>query len=167
MMALIKDGQLAQDSFVNCANAAEVPNAGPIIVSVEQWQDQRAALTKRNDPVGVLLLSDQHPEIIAGDLQHLSVVALDFPTFRDGRAYSYARLLRDRYQYAGEIRAVGDVLLEQLHYMERVGINAFEFESDDPAADFKIAAADFSVWYQSSADRRIPAASRRHLKDDS
>ena len=107
------------------------------------------------------LKSHEHPEIIADDLESLSVIALEFPTFTDGRAYSYARLLRDRYGFIGELRAVGDVLLEQIHYMERVGFNSMEFESDQPLTDFQTATTEFSVWYQPSADARRPAAELR------
>ena len=90
------------------------------------------------------------------------MVALEFPVFRDGRAYSYARLLREQYGFPGEIRAVGDVLLEQLHFMERTGFDAFEFHSDDPLRDIEIAASDFDVWYQPAADGRKTAVQLRH-----
>ena len=144
-MALIKDRQLADDRFANVTDDDEIPAQGPVIVSLERWQAHRDALIDRGQTLGVRLRSDQHPEVIAEDLDHLDVIALEFPTFRDGRAYSYARLLRGRYGYQGEVRAVGDVLLEQLHFMERVGFNAFEFTSDDPERDFEIRPRRISV----------------------
>jgi len=166
-MAFIKDRQLADDQFVNVTDDDDIPAQGPVIVSVKRWQAHRDELIDRGQALGVRLRSDEHPEVIVDDLDQLGVIALEFPTFRDGRAYSYARLLRDRYGYQGEVRAVGDVLLEQLHYMERVGFNAFEFDSDDPARDFEIAAADFSVWYQPSGDKRTTAVQlRRGIKRD-
>jgi len=161
-MALIKDRRLADDPFVNVTDDEDIPAQGPVIVSVKRWQAHRDELIAGGRAVGIRLQSDEHPEVIADDLEHLDIVALEFPTFRDGRAYSYARLLRDRYRYQGEVRAVGDVLMEQLHLMERVGFNAFEFDSDDPVRDFEIAAADFSVWYQPSSDKRTTAARLRH-----
>ena len=97
------------------------------------------------------MTSEQAPEHIGDGLWRLAVIALEFPAFRDGRAYSYARLLREKYGYEGELRAVGDVLLEQLHFMTRTGFDAFEIESDDPLRDFEIAAAEFSIWYQPTA----------------
>ncbi|HSG65121.1 MAG TPA: DUF934 domain-containing protein, partial [Gammaproteobacteria bacterium] len=112
--------------------------------------------------IGVRLKSDEPPTLIADDLGRFSVVALEFPAFRDGRAYSYARLLRDQYGFGGEIRAVGDVLLEQLHFMARVGFDAFEIVSDDPQRDFDVAASDFSVWYQPASDDRRSALELRH-----
>ena len=161
-MPLIKDKRLVQDQFVTVTDDDPIPDEGPVIVSLAHWQTDRQRLIARGEPVGVRLKSDEHPEVIAGDLENLDIIALEFPTFRDGRAYSYARLLRERYGFEGELRAVGDVLLEQLHFMDRVGFNAYEFESDDPERDFQIASEDFSVWYQPSTDKRPTAVQLRH-----
>jgi uncharacterized protein (DUF934 family) len=135
-----------------------------VIVSLAQWQAQRDALLARGAPLGIRLHSDQPPELIAADLPRFSVIALEFPKFRDGRAYSYARLLRERYGYKGELRAVGDVLLEQLFFMLRTGFDAFELTSQDPVGDYRTALADFSVWYQPAADGRPTAVQLRHRK---
>jgi uncharacterized protein (DUF934 family) len=161
MMALLRDRKLVDDQFVYVADDDQIPDHGPVIVSLAHWLGQIEALIGRGESVGVRLKSDQHPEAIADSLQHLDVIALEFPTFRDGRAYSYARLIRDRYGFSGELRAVGDVLLEQLHYMERVGFNAFDLDSDDPEQAIKIASGDFSVWYQPSGDDRPNAVQLR------
>jgi uncharacterized protein (DUF934 family) len=160
-MALIKDGKLVTDAFVDASAATEIPAAGPVIVSVEQWQAQRAALLGRGTPLGLRLRSDQSPEPIAPDLSHFALVALEFPKFRDGRAYSYARLLRERYRFNGELRAVGDVLLEQLFFMLRTGFDAFELQSTDPLRDYRTALGDFSVWYQPTGDGRPTAMQLR------
>src|SRR5688572_107204 len=100
-MALIKNGELVTSSFVDVSAAPAIPPAGPVIVSLEQWQANRDDLLKRGTPLGIRLHSDQPPELIAADLPHFAIVALEFPKFRDGRAYSYARLLRERYQFTG------------------------------------------------------------------
>jgi uncharacterized protein (DUF934 family) len=163
-MALIKDGKLVESSFVDVSGASEIPATGSIIVSFEQWQAQRAALLARGTPLGIRLHSDQSPELIADDVARFALVALEFPKFRDGRAYSYARLLRERYGFNGELRAVGDVLLEQLFFMLRTGFDAFELTSADPLRDYEIALADFSVWYQPTADGRPTAMQLRHRK---
>jgi uncharacterized protein (DUF934 family) len=163
-MALIKNGELVESSFVDVSGASEIPAKGAVIVSLEQWQAQRAALLARGTPLGIRLRSDQSPELIAGDVAHLALVALEFPKFRDGRAYSYARLLRERYGFSGELRAVGDVLLEQLFFMLRTGFDAFELASQDPVGDYRTALADFSVWYQPTADGRPTALQLRHGK---
>jgi uncharacterized protein (DUF934 family) len=167
MMALIRDRALVDDQFSYVLADEQIPDRGPVIVTLTHLQGQFDALVGRDDPVGVRLKSDEHPETIVDFLQHLDVIALEFPTFRDGRPYSYARLIRDRYGFSGELRAVGDVLLEQLHYMERVGFNAFELDSDDPEQAIRIAAGDFSVWYQPSGDDRPNAAQLRQKKERS
>jgi uncharacterized protein (DUF934 family) len=163
-MALIKNGELVASSYVDVSEAEAIPPSGALIVSLAQWQAQRDALLARGAPLGIRLRSDQPPELIAGDLPHFSAIALEFPKFRDGRAYSYARLLRERYGYKGELRAVGDVLLEQLFFMLRTGFDAFELTSKDPVGDYRTALADFSVWYQPTADGRPTALQLRHRK---
>ena len=161
MSTLIKDKKLIEDPFIRIGVDDAIPAKGAVLVSLTTWQDHWEKLLRRGEPVGVWLRSDEHPEIIADDLDNLQLIALEFPTFRDGRGYSYARLVRERYGFEGELRAIGDVLLEQLHYMERVGFNAFEVDSKDALADLAIADRDFSVWYQPSADDRASSAQLR------
>jgi uncharacterized protein (DUF934 family) len=163
-MALIRGNELVTDEFAHVADGAEVPARGPVLVGLEQWQAGREALLARGTAVGVRLRSDQSPELVASDLPRLALVALEFPKFRDGRAYSYARILRERYGYKGEIRAVGDVLMEQLLFMVRTGFDAFEIVSDDPLGQFQTAIGDFSVWYQPTADGRSTAVQLRHRR---
>jgi len=160
-MALVVNGAVVADPFVRVADEDALPDSGAVLVSLATWQACEAALRQRTEPVGVLLTSAEHPEALAAAIDVLRLIALEFPTFRDGRPYSYARLLRDRFGFAGELRAVGDVLLEQLHYMERVGFNAFEIDSDEPLADLAVADRDFSVRYQPSSDGRPSAAQLR------
>lgn len=161
-MALLKDGLLAEDPYTDVSNLEVADFSGAVIVSLQQWLDNRDLLSARDEPLGIVLRSDEKPEQIKNDLQRFSVIALQFPTFRDGRAYSYARLLRDRYGYTAELRATGEVLLEQLHYMQRVGFNSFAVVSEDAAHDWAIASDDLSVWYQPTNDRRATATSLRH-----
>jgi uncharacterized protein (DUF934 family) len=163
-MALVKNGQLVTSELVDVSGADAIPAAGGVIVSFDQWKAQRDELLKRGAPLGIRLRSDQPPELIAADLAHFAVVALEFPKFRDGRAYSYARLLRERYGFKGELRAVGEVLLEQLFFMLRTGFDAFEIESADPLGAWRTAIGDFSVWYQPTADGRPTAMQLRHGK---
>ena len=160
-MALVKNGELATSSFVDASGAESIPPTGPVIVSLDQWKAHRDELVKRGTPLGIRMHSDQPPELIAADLPHFAVVALEFPKFRDGRAYSYARLLRERYGFKGELRAVGEVLLEQLFFMLRTGFDAFDIQSADPLKDYRTALADFSVWYQPTADGRQTAMQLR------
>ena len=161
-MALIRDDALVADEYVLLAQDDPLPAAGAVIVTLARWQRDRDLLTQRSDPVGVRLKSDESPELIAADLAKIALVALEFPQFRDGRAYTYGRMLRERFGYAGEIRAVGDVLMEQLHFMLRVGFDAFELDADDPVGAYRAALEDFSVWYQPTGDGRPTAIQLRH-----
>ena len=161
-MALVKNGELVTSPFVDASGLETIPPAGAVIVSLDQWKAHRDELLKRGTELGIRLHSDQPPELVAADLPHFAVVALEFPKFRDGRAYSYARLLRERYGFKGELRAVGEVLLEQLFFMLRTGFDAFDIQSADPLKDYRTALADFSVWYQPTADGRKTAMQLRH-----
>ena len=161
-MSLIKAGKVVEDVFFDASQADAVPPSGAVIVSFDQWQAQRDALLARGAPLGIRLHSDQSPELIAADVQRFALIALEFPKFRDGRAYSYARLLRERYGFKGELRAVGDVLMEQLFFMLRTGFDAFDLQqSPDPVAAFQTAMTDFSVWYQPTGDGRKTALDLR------
>lgn len=160
-MGLIRDGRLVPDPYTDASALAEVPEGVPLIVSLEQWQAHRDALLARGTPLGIRLRSDQSPTRIAGDLAHFAVVALEFPRYRDGRAYTHARMLKERLGYAGEIRAVGDVLQEQLHFMQRCGFNAFDIAGPDPEKAWATIAGDHTVWYQTTGDGRPRAAALR------
>lgn len=160
-MALIRDGRLCEDRFVDVSADDEVPCEGAVIVSLSQWRSARDELRGRD--LGIRLRSDESPELIADDLSEFSLIALEFPVFRDGRAYSYARILRETYGYTGELRAVGDVLLEQLHFMIRVGFDEFELHGGDPEGAYRTAAQEFSAWYQPGADSR-PTAMQLRLR---
>jgi len=93
-MPLIKDGKIVQDPWTEAAAGGPLPEVDALLVPYEVWKEERETLMKRNGRFGVRLAADQPPQLIAGDLDRLDLVALEFPTFRDGRAYSYARLLR-------------------------------------------------------------------------
>jgi uncharacterized protein (DUF934 family) len=161
-MALIRDDELVDDDARLLADDEALPATGRIVVSLARWQRDREILLARQAPIGVRLKSDESPEAIADDLGRLALVELEFPKFRDGRAYSNARILRERYGFGGELRAVGDVLMEQLHFMLRTGFNAFEIAGPDPLAQYRTAKAEFSVWYQPTGDGRATAINLRH-----
>jgi len=160
-MGLIRGGRLVADPFTDASALGELPPGVPLIVSLEQWQAHRAELLARGTPLGIRLRSDQPPSQIAGDLGHFAVVALEFPKYRDGRAYSHARILKERLGYTGEIRAVGDVLQEQLHFMDRCGFSAFDVAAPDPELAWRTIAGDHTVWYQATGDGRPRALDLR------
>lgn len=160
-MGLIRDGKLVPDPFTDATGLPNLPVGRPLIVSLEQWQTHRDTLTASGVPLGLRLNSDQPPKLVAEDLQTFAVISLDFPKFRDGRAYTHARMLRERLGYSGEVRAVGDVLQEQLHFMQRCGFDTFEVAGPDPEQAWRTIAGDHTVWYQSTGDGRRRALELR------
>ncbi len=156
-MPIIKDDVLVTDSWVVLGDDEPLPGAASAIVSLERWQAEREALVRRNAPLGIRLRSDQAPEGIADDLDHFAVVALEFPKFTDGRAYSYARLLRDRHGYRGELRALGNVLRDQYPFMRRCGFDAVQVAEGAELAPWLESLAAIGVWYQAAGDRHRPA----------
>ena len=133
--------------------------AGRVIVPLAVWLAQRATLESRVE-LGVWLPSDTRPESLKDDLARFSVVAVDFPKFSDGRGYSIAYNLRARLGYQGELRAIGDVLRDQLFYMSRVGFDAFATREDRNIQDALKGLTDFSETYQTSWDQKTPLFKR-------
>lgn len=160
-MPLIKGGVVVDDPWTILADDAPLPAAGPVCVSLDRWRAERQTLRGRADGIGVVLKSDQPAEEVAGDVANLKLIALEFPIFRDGRAYSTARLLRERYAYRGELRAVGNVLRDQFLFMLRCGFDAFQVKDDKQAAAWSRAVSAFSAVYQPAADGRMPIARLR------
>lgn len=129
--------------------------AGKIIVPLKVWQAQRAKLQSRAE-LGVWLASDERPEELKGEVEKFDVIAVDFPKFADGRGYSIAYNLRARLGYVGELRAIGDVLRDQMFYMQRVGFDAFAPRPDKNIHDALKGLTDFSEVYQTSVDQKLP-----------
>lgn len=163
-MALISNGRLTDDPWVTVADEEALPASGPVIVSLDRWRAERDALLARGSLLGVRLASSQLASEIAADLAHFDLVALEFPTFRDGRAYSIARLLRERYGFAGELRAVGNVLRDQFMFMHRCGFDAFEVADEEQVEAWRKAMDEISIWYQPATDGRVPATTLRHFR---
>ncbi len=151
-MALLRNGRLADDPWIQISGESPVPEGEPVILDYERWLEEKDRLDGRNAPLGVRLASDQPPSLIADDLARFSLVALEFPKFADGRAYSYARLLRERLGFAGELRAVGNVLRDQFVFMERCGFDALEVHGGDPEAAYAAAKGEITHQYQPTGD---------------
>jgi uncharacterized protein (DUF934 family) len=153
-MPLIKDGDFADDTFESVADNAPMPANGSI-VSLARFLKDKEALLARNAPLGVRLQSSESPATLVDDVHRLSMVALEFPKFRDGRGFSWARMLRARLGFEGEIRAVGEFLYDQIAFMHRVGINAFEVRESFTLDEYRRALDEMSYAYQPSTDRRV------------
>lgn len=150
-MPLIKDGAFADDAFAAVADDATLPD-GAAIVSLARFQKEREALLARNAPLGIQLKSSENPELLGDDLSRFSVIVLEFPVFRDGRAFSWARMLRQRLGFGGEIRATGHFLYDQIAYMHRVGFDAWNVPDGFPLEQFNRALGEITNVYQPSAD---------------
>jgi len=153
-MPLITVDGFKADAFTLVADDAPLPEEGGAIVSLSRFRKDHDTLLARNAPIGVRLKAEESPEQLGEDVGRFSVVALEFPKFRDGRAFSWARLLRTRLRFAGEIRAVGDFLYDQIAYQHRVGFNAWEVPESFKPEDLRRALAEISNVYQPSADGR-------------
>jgi uncharacterized protein (DUF934 family) len=129
---------------------------GNIILPFIDWQASRNELLKRDTEHAVWIDGDIETETLLDDLEYFSMIALDFPAFKDGRSYSHACLLRERYGFKGELRAIGDVLRDQLFFMQRCGIDSYEVREDKDIEDALKSLEDFTVRYQAAADGAVP-----------
>ncbi len=154
-------GRTLTDPWRLIADNEEAPPSGPVLVSLQRWLAERERLLRHAGPLGVLLRSGEDPGAIADDLHRLELVTLHFPKFTDGRPYSAARLLRQRYGYEGELRAAGAVLRDQLQFLMRCGFDSYLLETDGSAGDFGSALRELTVSYQSAADPAPRAADLR------
>lgn len=162
-MPLLKNGKIVEDTWQKVSDEDAIPETGAVIVSLDRWQQDRDSLVARTDSVGLRLAHDQSPALIKGDLDELALIALEFPAYTNGRAYSYARLLQ-RYGFTGEIRAVGDVLRDQYLNMHRCGFNALELKEGETEADWAATIAHFSAPYQVVQDGEAPIMSLREQR---
>jgi uncharacterized protein (DUF934 family) len=160
-MPLVKNGTIATDIFVHVPDGAELPGDGAVLVTAARFLEDPEALLRRESKLGVIWPNSRDVEDLVPFLDRLAVVALVFPTFRDGRAYSQARLLRERHGYEGELRATGQVLRDQFVFMLRAGFDAFEVKKQSDAEAFAVTSKRYSVFYQPTGDGRITALHRR------
>ena len=155
MPRLIRNRAIANDRYTllrDAASLADVPDGVPVIVPLALWLERRSALIARGE-TGVWLAPADHPAAVADDVDRLPVIAIDFPQFTDGRGYSHARLLRERYHYAGELRAIGDIQRDQLYYLGQCGFDAFLIPDGRDADAALDGFVDFSDGYQATAAR--------------
>ena len=163
MPPLIKDGAVAGDRWALLPEAyscTDLPARGPVVVPLALWLAERGALRARGE-VGVLLAPGDDPAELGGDIGTLPLIAIDFPHFTDGRGYSTARLLRERHRYQGELRAVGDVLRDQLYLLAECGFDAFAVRADRDATAALAGLADFGGVYAPTARTPQPWFRRR------
>ena len=165
-MPLVKGGKITDDTFVHVADGDELPGDGAILISAARFLENPESVLQRqdlqrNEKTGVIWPNNRDVDDLVPYLDRLSAVALVFPSFRDGRAYSQARLLRERFQYRGELRATGQVLRDQFVFMMRAGFDTFEVKKQADAEAFAQTVKRYSVFYQPTGDGRLTALHRR------
>ena len=165
MPKIIKDGAVLDDCWQVIETLEDTQTTPDSIGSntllpLTVWLSQKDKLHHRDD-IGVWLNSDDSIELLADDLSQLPLIAINFPSFMDGRGFSSARLLRERYHYTGEIRAIGYVLRDQLCYLKRCGFNAFVLQPDVDLTAALASLDDFTESYQASVEQQKPLFRRR------
>ncbi|MDS4015223.1 MAG: DUF934 domain-containing protein [Candidatus Accumulibacter sp.] len=167
MSRMIRHGQIVADDWQILAlgegakaESVELPN-GRTLLPLAVWLAHRDQVADRPESFGVWLNSHEEPAALVGDLARLAVIGVNFPKFTDGRGYSIARLLRERHHYQGEIRALGDVLQDQLFYMQRCGFDAFVVRADKDIERALAGLRVFSETYQAGVDQPQPLFCRR------
>ncbi len=162
-LQVIKDKQVIEDNWTRFEpgdDDAALPE-GDIIVPLAYWQARREELLGREGKVAVCINGDDELSDIESELDGFELIAIEFPVFRDGRGYSMARALRQRHNFQGDIRAVGEVLRDQLYFMQRVGISSYQLKDGKDPQDALKGFTEFSVRYQGAVDNGEAIYSRR------
>jgi uncharacterized protein (DUF934 family) len=162
-MPLIKNGAEIEDIWTFIEDASDLPSSGCVTVPLVKLTENAGALLARNQQIGVRLSPDDDPHDLTPYLDRIALIEVDFPKYTDGRGYSQAQLLRRRLGYAGELRAVGHVLRDQILYMNRSGFDAYQTTRADLPNVVK-ALEEYSAFYQPAADDQEMVFSRRHSK---
>ena len=160
-MRLVRGGRVVADEYVHVLDDAPIPDGVPVIVPAARFLADADEIARREAPTGVLWPNNRRVSELEPYLDQLALVALVFPSFKDGRAYSQARQLREQYNFHGELRATGNILRDQFLFLVRAGFDAFEVKKDADATVFAAALARYSVFYQPTGDGRTAAAKAR------
>jgi uncharacterized protein (DUF934 family) len=157
-----KSGQreVTANHWLRVAEASDDPVPPHTLLPLKEWLERRDEVIGRDD-VGVWFAPDDEPETLGADAAALSLIAVEFPTFTDGRGFTIGRLLRERYGFVGELRAVGDVFKDTLLYLKRCGFDAFEIRADHDAREAAKGLDDFTDGYQAAVDQPLPLFRRR------
>jgi len=161
-MVLVKGRTVVQDGWQHLEDADPVPDSGPVTISWARWTAERGAIERTPAELGVRIPNTVTTADVGADAAKFGLIAVHFPNFSDGRAFSQARVLRDRYGFRGEIRATGGVLRDQLQFMQRCGIDAFEVPERALEENWFAALDEMDIFYQPAEDNR-PWVARQRL----
>jgi uncharacterized protein (DUF934 family) len=155
MAELVYNGVVQADTWRHVDDGAGI-ESGDVIVSLERYRESRAQLAAApNARIGVRVPNTVDARLLRDVVGEVALIALHFPSYRDGRAYSQARILRDQLGFAGQLRATGEVLRDQAFYLKRVGFDAFEVPDRAAGESLLAGFRDFSVTYQAAADEPL------------
>jgi uncharacterized protein (DUF934 family) len=160
-MPLIKNGRVVEDRFVRILDDAPIPDGVAVIVPAARFLADAEDILRRDAPTGVEWPNNRAVAELEPYVDRLAAIVLAFPNFKDGRGYSQARQLRERYRFAGELRAAGQILRDQFLFLVRAGFDALEVKKPADAEAFAATLARYSVFYQPTGDARGAAPQRR------
>ena len=161
MPQLLKDGKIVANSWQLVRADSETVPEGNVLLSLSHWLRSRQIHSHHVGEIGLWLESHEEIESLTDEMMDIPVIAINFPKFVDGRGFSAARLLRERCGYRGELRAIGEIIRDQLFLMQRCGFNAFQFSSEIDLAEASKSLRDFTVAYQVAVDQPEPLFKRR------
>lgn len=161
MQKIVKDGEVRNDDWQKIEQPDSGLPDGKLLLPMQYWLQNRQQLAARNGSVGIWIDSHEEVEALGDAAQTLPVIGIHFPKFADGRGFSTARLLRERYSYKGEVRAIGPFIRDQLFYMKRCGFDAFQFAPEVDPDSARQSLNDFSNAYQGATDQPEPLFRRR------
>jgi uncharacterized protein (DUF934 family) len=161
-MVLVKNGQVASDYWQHIEDTDPLPQAGAVTISWARWLSERDSITRGPSELGVRLPNTIAADDVGADAGRFGLITVTYPNIGDGRAYSQARILRSRAAFKGEIRAIGSVVRDQLQFMQRCGIDAFELPEKALTEDWLAALSEFDLFYQPAEDSRPWIARQRH-----
>ncbi|WP_419536159.1 DUF934 domain-containing protein [Endozoicomonas sp.] len=166
MPKLLKDQCITEDNFL-ILNQDQVDAglpAGDLMLPITAIDTAIKANSEHNGQIGIWFDSDEEPEHLVDKISQFEVIGVNFPKFMDGRGYSIARLLRERFDYRGDVRAVGDILVDQIYYLKRCGFNSFRLREDQNPDYALNALSTFSHDYQTAANASEPVYRLRHQR---
>lgn len=166
-MPLIKNAEEIEDRYLRIVDDVPVPEEGPVLLPAARFLADAERIAGRRGETGVIWPNNRDIAELSPYLDRLALVALVLPAFKDGRAYSQARMLRERYHFRGEVRATGDVLRDQFLFLHRAGFDVFEIRKPEDAQAFCEALQRYNVFYQPAADAQVSALRRRLVPDRS
>jgi uncharacterized protein (DUF934 family) len=161
-MVLFKNGRVVTDPWRHLEDDETLPESGQVAISWKRWLAERAAIARAPEDLGVRVPNTVAAAEVGADAGRFGLIALAFPNFTDGRAFSQARVLRERFKFTGELRATGAVLRDLLQFMQRCGIDAFEVSPRAIEENWFAALDEFDLFYQPAVDNR-PWISRQRL----